>query len=658
MKLIDDNAVFWEATSLPSLREAWGRVRANAGAAGGDRMTIERFSHGSERRLLTLSKELRSGRHLPSPVRRVDIPKPSGDKRRLIIPSVVDRIAQLSVAQALGSQLDPGFEDSSFGYRPGRSVKQAIRLVEATRNAGSTWIVDADIKDFFDSVPHARLLQRLDEIMTDGPLIQLIEIWLEHNSQDGKGLAQGSPLSPLLSNLYLDHIDKAFSGKGSKIVRYADDFIILCKSEKKANKAHAKVQSLLRKIGLSLNREKSQVVSFNRGFRFLGHLFVRNIVLVSPREEDKQQTDEVLQLIANADSENRRKDKKHRDEVSAGYQHRHRVLYVMTAGRRLSVRNRSFAVEEATSGGTESLKWRELLALPHDLVDRIEIGGDADITPEASLLGMDTETLIARVDGHGQTLGWSAPALAPQATRQLAQARLVLDVDRRLDLAKILVDGRLRNQRALLRRLNYKRKNPEISKALTEINRWIVKIPTIKDIPTLMGCEGRVAALYWSSFAKTLPAGARFEQRKRKKDGGKVNAMLNLLATLLAREVSAAIWRAGLNPGFGVLHATNDQRDAAVFDLIEEFRAPLAESPVAYSLNNRIVQTECDEKVNLAREDVSAIIGVFEAALSRVLKYPRTKERKSWREIIGDQAYLFAAHMEGEAVYSPMIMDY
>lgn len=658
MKLINDNAVFWEATSLPSLREAWGRVRANAGAAGGDRMTIERFSHGAERRLFTLSKELRSGRHLPSPVRRVDIPKPNGDKRRLIIPSIVDRIAQLSVAQALGFQLDPRFEDSSFGYRPGRSVKQAIRLVEAIRNAESTWIVDADIKDFFDSVPHARLLQCLSESMTDGPLIQLIAIWLEHNTQGGKGLAQGSPLSPLLSNLYLDRIDKAFSGKGSKIVRYADDFIILCKSEKRANKAHAKVQSLLQKIGLSLNREKSQVVSFNRGFRFLGHLFVRNIVLVSPGEEDKQQTDEVLQLIANADSQSTRKEKKHKDEVSAGYQHRHRVLYVMTAGRRLSVRNRSFAVEEAISGGTESLRWRELLALPHNLVDRIEIGGDADITPEAALLGMDTETLIARVDGHGQTLGWSAPALAPQATRQLAQARLVLDVDRRLDLAKILVDGRLRNQRALLRRLNYKRKNPEISRALTEINRWIVKVPTTNDIPTLMGCEGRVAALYWSSFAKTLPAGACFEQRQRKKSGGKVNAMLNLLATLLAREVSAAIWRAGLNPGFGVLHSTNDQRDAAVFDLIEEFRAPLAESPVAYSLNNRIVQTECDEKANLAREDVSAIIGVFESALSRVLKYPRTEERKSWREIIGDQAYLFAAHMEGEAVYSPMIMDY
>ena len=443
-------------------------------------------------------------------------------------------------------------------------------------------------------------------------------------------------------------------------MRYADDFVILCRSAERADAALAKARALLREQGLTLNEDKTRVVSFERGFRFLGHLFVRSVVLASPREEEEERADAILRLIAESDTKQAAIAEKHDKEAAAGYQHRRRTLYLMTPDRRLAVRNRSFTVEEAECDRLNPVEWRELLALPHNMVDRIEIGRGADITPEATLLALETGTLIAQVNGNGQTLGWSAPTLSPRATRQLAQARLVLNPDARLALAQKLVDGRMRNQRALLRRLNYKRKNAEISKALVEINRWIKKIPTTKDIPTLMGCEGRVAALYWRSFAMALPEGTQFDSRRRKQADDAVNALLNLAAALLARDVGAAIWRAGLNPGFGVLHTTNDLRDAAIFDLIEEFRAPLAESTVAYALNNRIVRarTTGSDEGRLAREDVSAFIRVYETAVGRILKYPRTGERRSWREIIGEQAHRLAAHMEGKAVYQPMIMDY
>ena len=659
--MIDDRALFRKATALPSLQAAWDRVRVNAGAAGGDRMTVERFALDADRRLSHLSRTLRSGTYLPSGHREVDIPKPTGGERRLTIPSVVDRVVQTAVAQALGPPLDAEFEDASFGYRPGRSVKDAVGRIAALRGEGATWIVDADIENFFDSVPHDRLLERLGESMTEGPLTELIALWLEHTGREGRGLAQGSPLSPLLANLYLDRIDEAFSSKGARMVRYADDFVILCRSEQRADAALARAKALLREQGLVLNEDKTQVVSFERGFRFLGHLFVRSLVLTSPREEEEGRVDAVLRRIAASDTERANALEKREREAAAGYQHRRRTLYLTTPSRRLAVRNRSFTVEEAEGGGPDPDEWRELLALPHNMVDRIEIGRGSGLTSEATLLGLDTGTPIARVDGNGQTLGWSAPALSPHPTRQLAQARVILDPAARLALAKVLVDGRLRNQRALLRRLNYKRKNAEIAKALAEVNRLIRRLPTTADLATLMGCEGRAAALYWRSFAIALPEGTRFKHRRRGEDSrDMVNALLNLAAALLARDVAAAIWRVGLNPGFGVLHATNDLRDAAVFDLIEEFRAPLAESTVAYALNNRVVRPDVEgsDPAHLGRKDVSAFIRVYEQAVGRVLKYPRTGKRRSWREIIGEQAYLLAAHMEGDAVYQPMIMDY
>ena len=658
---ISDRKIFREATSLPSLNDAWSRVRANAGAAGGDGMTVERFAIRAESRLEDLSQELRTGTYLPSSSREVDIPKPSGGLRRLTIPSVIDRIAQTAVAQVLGPPLDDEFEDSSFGYRPGRSVKGAVGRISALKGTGATWIVDADIKNFFDSVPHDRLLVRLGESMTQGPLTDLISLWLEHSGDRGRGLAQGNPLSPLLANLYLDRVDEAFSGSGARIVRYADDFVILCRSEERADKALAKAKLLLKEHGLELNEEKTQVVSFERGFRFLGHLFVRGVVLASPRDDDDDRADSLLKLIRDADSRNEEKEKRREKELSAGYRNRRRILYLATPSRRLAVRNRSFSVEEFEEGTTDPNPWRELLALPHNMVDRIEIRRGVEFTAEANLLGLETGKLITHVDGYGQTLGWSAPALSGRPTRQLAQARTVLDPELRLALAKILIDGKLRNQRAFLRRLNYKRKNAEISKALIQINRIIRQVPASSDHSELMGREGYAAALYWRSFALALPKGVPFKQRRRAKEcRDMVNALLNLAASLLARDVAVAIWRVGLNPGFGILHSTNDQRDAAVFDLIEEFRAPLGESPVAYAFNNRIVRfSESDsEPARLSREDVAAFIRIYEKAVSRVVKYPRTGRRYSWRDIIGEQAYLLAAHMEGDDVYKPVVMDY
>jgi CRISPR-associated protein Cas1 len=215
--------LYQEITSPPALTRAWTRVWRNAGAAGGDGLSVEAFARTAPLRVAQLSGDLRDGRYRPGPLRRVDIPKTSGGVRTLTIPCVRDRIAQTSVSAALTPILEAEFEDVSFGYRPGRSVQQTVARVEALRRAGFIWTVDADITKFFDTVPHDRLMARFTESFAESPLTELVAAWLEHGGDNGRGLAQGNPLSPLLSNLYLDRLDEAMSQRNTKLVRYADD---------------------------------------------------------------------------------------------------------------------------------------------------------------------------------------------------------------------------------------------------------------------------------------------------------------------------------------------------------------------------------------------------------------------------------------------------
>lgn len=221
------HALYDTATRLDSLERAWQRVRANAGAAGGDGLTVAQFDQAAAARLLSLHKALRDGSYAPGPVRRVSIPKRGGGERVLTIPCVADRVIHTAVVAALVPVLEPGFEDVSFAYRPGRSVAQAVARVQALRDSGHTWVVDADIERYFDRVPHGPLLGVLETVVDDPALLDLIALWLEHAGDQGAGLPQGSPLSPLLSNLYLDSLDEdslaAAFGRGVRLVRYADD---------------------------------------------------------------------------------------------------------------------------------------------------------------------------------------------------------------------------------------------------------------------------------------------------------------------------------------------------------------------------------------------------------------------------------------------------
>ena len=204
--------LYEQATRLESLERAWLRVLRNAGAAGADGLTVAEFARAAPVRLISLHRSLRDGSYRPGPLRRVAIPKPAGGERVLLIPGIADRIVQTAVAEALVPVLEPGFEDDSFAYRPGRSVAQAVERVRRLRADGYQWVIDGDIERYFDRVPHDPLLGLLETHLDDPALLDLIAQWLEQASAEtggSFGLPQGSPLSPLLSNLYLDQLDDA-----------------------------------------------------------------------------------------------------------------------------------------------------------------------------------------------------------------------------------------------------------------------------------------------------------------------------------------------------------------------------------------------------------------------------------------------------------------
>jgi group II intron reverse transcriptase/maturase len=262
-----------------NLKIAWERVKANHGASGVDEVTIEEFEEDLEAHLKHLHKELREGRYQPQPVRRLEIPKRGdpGKKRPLGIPSVYDRICQ----QALVNRIEPIFEEvfdpSSYGYRKGRRTRDALKKIWHEIEEGNEWIVDADLKDYFGSVDHEKLLTLVAQRISDGKVLKLIQQMLEAGYiEQGKffptlrGTPQGGVISPCLSNILLTPFDKEMRRKGYRLTRWADDWVVTCRTKAEAMQALATATKILQKLGVTLNVKKTRIVNIKQGFEFLG----------------------------------------------------------------------------------------------------------------------------------------------------------------------------------------------------------------------------------------------------------------------------------------------------------------------------------------------------------------------------------------------------
>jgi RNA-directed DNA polymerase len=269
-----------------TLYAAWLTVKANKGSAGSDHQSIEAFERDLTRNLGVLEEELDSGAYRPRPIRRVYIDKPgSKDKRPLGIPAVRDRVVQAALRLVIEPILEREFVSHSYGFRPGLGCKDALREVDLLLKGGYTWVVDADLKGYFDSIPHAGLMAEIRRFIADGRVLKLLEAFLKQDILEDmvlwtpeQGTPQGAVISPLLANLYLHPVDVAMAAAGFRMVRYADDFVLLCRSEEEAQAALAQVRQLTAERGLTLHPEKTRLVDAQvpgLGFDFLGYHFER-----------------------------------------------------------------------------------------------------------------------------------------------------------------------------------------------------------------------------------------------------------------------------------------------------------------------------------------------------------------------------------------------
>jgi RNA-directed DNA polymerase len=266
-----------------TLEAAWQRVARNKGAAGVDGQSVERFAYQSERYLLELHTELKAETYRPSPVKRVEIPKADGKTRPLGIPAVRDRIVQAALKMVIEPIFEVQFREGSYGFRPGRGCKDALREVDRLLKEGYTHVVDADLKGYFDTIPHDRLMALVEGSISDGRVLSLIESFLHQDImtetarwQPETGTPQGAVLSPLLANLYLHPLDLLMEQSGYRMVRYADDFVILCASEAEATAALRHVTAWVNANGLALHPDKTKIGDSQQpgqGFDFLGYRF-------------------------------------------------------------------------------------------------------------------------------------------------------------------------------------------------------------------------------------------------------------------------------------------------------------------------------------------------------------------------------------------------
>jgi group II intron reverse transcriptase/maturase len=267
-----------------NLEMAWEKVKANRGSGGVDGQSLEAFAEQLGQRLDRMQSELKEGAYQPQPVRQVQIPKAGkpGEFRTLGIPTIYDRVCQQALLNRLEPIFEPVFDEANFGYRRGLSTKDAMRKVWKEIDGGQEWIVDGDLKDFFGSVDHEKLLTLVAQRIADSRVLRLIEAMLKAGSYgkgqlfpSERGTPQGGVVSPLLSNILLTPFDREMRRKGYQLTRYADDWVITCKSAAEARAALAAATRVLEQLGVRLNSRKTRIVHVRQGFDFLGYRIVR-----------------------------------------------------------------------------------------------------------------------------------------------------------------------------------------------------------------------------------------------------------------------------------------------------------------------------------------------------------------------------------------------
>lgn len=681
---------------------AWDKVAANRGCAGVDGETITAFGYRKAHALPQLNQSVESGTYRPLPLRQLFIPKKkAGQWRELGVPCVRDRIVQQALLQVLHPVMEKEFEPSSFAYRPGRSHLMAVRQVAKLRDQGYNWVLDADIVKYFRNIEHSRLLLEVRERLDRDWVIELVRAWVEVGvlTKAGivlptKGVPQGAVISPLLANIYLDDFDARLGALGHKLVRFADDFVVLSRSRQRLIAGKAEVSRLLNEAGLLLHPDKTRLTRFDQGFRFLGHGFAGDLIvpLKKGRKTDtrgrkgKAIGDEVRLVhteVSTGPSEFQQaflaalKEKQQPIPpplyVALGYKVRPDLkpgkrieigtneqvwetgmssLYVMQQGTYLHKQQGRFVVRPPQGDAIE---------IPIREVERILLFGSVQVSTAAMSTCTEQHIPVMLLSQMGDYKGHLWSAESPDLVVETAQFERRQDEAFKCEMARAMVTGKLMNSKQLLLRLRRKDSHPMVLGAILRLSDTVDTLAKLGDVLTLeqiRGYEGFGAAQYFAALNQLIRnPGFSLPQRAFHPPPDPMNSLLSFGYTLLFNNVFSLLITEGLNPYLGNLHGAERTKAYLAFDLMEEFRSPVVDTLVMKLVNQKEIRptdfTWPTDKggVYLTGGARRVFLKRFEERLSMKASHPDVQAKVSYRRIIQLQVKRYVLSLLGNQPY-------
>jgi CRISPR-associated protein Cas1 len=675
-----------------NLLNAWEKVEENEGCAGIDGITIDKFDLDLSNNLTSIQNELMNQSYKPDPLLRFYVEKDNAEKRPLSVPTVRDRVAQTAVTLILNPIFEQEFEDISFAYRLNKSRHNAISKITEWRDKGYVWVIDADIKSYFDEVNHDILIKRVRELVSDEYVIQLIVLWITSPiyDKDGvilppKGLPQGAVISPLLANLYLDRFDEAMEKSRYKLVRYADDFLVLCESKHLAEQALEIVRNILSDLGLMLNKEKTKIVSFDDGFEYLGAIFARSLVTIPEPEYGKVKPpitgiSEAKKLYSttkgtplgkalidsfresnlqamDCNIEPKETPINTELDVEASSLAFMRTLYIQSQGSILRRQNERFVVS----------KDEEVISEVHIMkVEQIIIFGNCAITTPAMTTCLQENIPITFLSSNGKYYGRLESTNNTNIVLQQLQFERANDENFCLKISKGFVKGKLNNMRIFLQRRNREITSEAIQKAIDSISADIKNSEDTLAIDQLRGYEGTASARYFDVFDLMLKDTLGFEKRIRQPPTDPINSLLSFGYTLLFYNIYSLLTIHGLNPYCGFFHSIRQGHPALASDMIEEFRSIVIDSLVVYLVNSGILKEsdfiypqDPDKPCLLSNSARKEFIGRFEQKMHTEITHPQTGFHTNYRRCIELQVKELIRCIKWEKEeYVPMIISH
>ena len=529
--------------------------------------------------------------------------------RTLLVPTVADRILQTAVARHLSHSFEEEFLECSYGYRPGRSVDRAIARIRQCHQLGYKYVVDADVHAYFDNVEHRMLLELLDARPLGGVVHTLLRQWVKAQVWDGSkviplyaGVPQGSPISPLLANFYLETFDREMEKSGRKLIRYADDFLVLAQTPDEAQQAMLQTETLIAAAHLKLNQQKTHITDFEHGFRFLGALFTGDATWVPWKHEQRKGRILFMAPPLPADLRRRYEFAPPKSTMEAALT---RLDFHPTAAQN-SRSNRSNSINDMAylylteqgsilrKAGDRLIVEKEdevLLDIPYHKLETVLLFGNVQVTTQAMGELLEKGVALSMFSRQGMYRGSLQPPRGKNIELRIAQFEWFRDHERALGVARGVVAAKIANGAAVLDL--YRKHNepgPDFAERRLGLDASVAATSTAPDIAALDGVEGSAARAYFGLVMQFNKSELEWKGRVKHPATDPLNALLSLAYTMLMHEITALLEGAGLDPFLGFLHQVDHGRPSLALDIMEPFRHPVADRLVLKLVNMRVLE--------------------------------------------------------------------